>query len=470
VSGLLSTALAVVVAAFVFVWLLRHERANQSIVSLTFVLGLVIVEAAVYPSPDTIPAGLFHPGGGGLTFRLVDVLIPVALLARVVGRGPPRRIDAAALWWVAFLFWLAVAAVQGLDEGNPAGLVAFEAKAIVSLGVFALAAGVPLEEYLSGRRFERFVYPTAGLAALLVFTDQANLRVDSGIPILPLQQFGEVGSDAATLFGTVGVFAAAVGATRERGRIGLLIASTPLLVSVAAAGQRAALLGVVVALGVLVVLALMASRNIRATPTEIGLTLTAAVGVLLVPFVVGAVIGKKAPEVALSKSVTTALASQEKALSAASRAEQWRVASDLVGERPVFGWGLGKTYVYYDPGPKQFLETKLTHNIGLDLLVRTGLVGLTLFVVALAWTFVGGVRTWFAHDIPPEVAAFALAAVASLAGLLAKGMVESLFEKYRLGVLMGLLAGILLSAASSRQRVPRAAPVRAQTAPPAFES
>ena len=119
---------------------------------------------------------------------------------------------------------------------------------------------------------------------------------------------------------------------------------------------------------------------------------------------------------------------------------------------------------------REFLDTKLTHNIGLDLLVRTGLVGLTLFVVALACTFVGGVRTWFAHDVPPEVAAFALAAVASLAGLLAKGMVESLFEKYRLGVLMGLLTGILLSAASSRQRVPRAVAVRAQTAPPAFES
>jgi O-antigen ligase len=465
-----SAVLALVACVCVFVWLRRREHEDRSVVSVYFVFGLVMLEAAIYPSPDTIPVGLFHPAVGSLSFRLVDVLIPVALLARVLGRGLPRRLEAATLWWLAFLFWLAVSAVQGLLAGNASGLVAFEAKAIIYLGVFALAAGVALEDYVVPGLFDRFVYATAGLAALLVFTDQANVRIDSGLPILPLQQLGQVGADAATLFGTVGILAATVGATRDRGRIGLLVASTPLLVAVAAAGQRAALLGLVLAVGVLVLCALLARRHIRTTPTEIALALCAATGVLLVPFVVSAAAGRAAPTVPLSQTLSSTLTSEEKSLSAESRAAQLREARGLIADRPVFGWGLGKTYSYYDPGPKQFVDTKLTHNIAVDLLVRCGVVGLALFLISLATLIAGGLRVWFARDVSAPVAGFALGVVASLAGLLGKGMVESLFEKYRLAVLMGLLAGALMTAAAARVRVARPALLDVVSTSAALES
>ena len=75
-SGVASAALAALFVTGAFVWLLRQERAGKSVLSVYFVFALVVVEAALYPSPDTIPVGLFHPGVGGLSFRLVDVLIP----------------------------------------------------------------------------------------------------------------------------------------------------------------------------------------------------------------------------------------------------------------------------------------------------------------------------------------------------------------------------------------------------------
>jgi hypothetical protein len=462
VSGLASTVLALAVALAAFVWLYRRERTHGGVVSVYFVLGLVVVEAAVYPSPDTIPVGLFHPGGGSLSFRLVDVLVPLALLARLLARGFPQRVETAALCWLAFLFWLGVATVEGLLSGNPAGLVAFEAKAIVYLAVFILAAGVPLAEYVDGRRFERFVYATSALAAVLVFTDQANVRIDSDIAILPLRELGAVGADAATLFGTIGVVAATVGACRVERRMPLLLASTPLLVSVAAATQRAALLGAAVAVGVLLVLFLLAPRHVHTTPTELALAACAATGVLLLPYVAGAALGRQAPSVPLARSVATAISSEEKHLSSEARVAQLRAVKGLIAERPIFGWGLGKTYSYYDPGPREFVDTKLTHNIAADLLLRAGVVGLVLFVVALTVAFSGGIRTWFADGVDPPVLGFAVGAVATLAGLLAKGMVESLFEKYRLAVLMGMLAGVLLSAATARVRVHREAPVAAR--------
>jgi hypothetical protein len=58
---------------------------------------------------------------------------------------------------------------------------------------------------------------------------------------------------------------------------------------------------------------------------------------------------------------------------------------------------------------------------------------------------------------------FALACTALVLGLVAKGLVESIFEKYRLAILVGLLLGMMHSAALSlavRERAERGASVR----------
>ena len=91
------------------------------------------------------------------------------------------------------------------------------------------------------------------------------------------------------------------------------------------------------------------------------------------------------------------------------------------------------------------LRTDLTHNIILDLfLMRTGLIGLILFVSALGVSLYEGIQVWRRH---PDrfVAVLALGLVAVILGLVSKGMVESIFEKYRLACLLGLMLGMLRS-------------------------
>src|SRR5687768_2264384 len=100
------------------------------------------------------------------------------------------------------------------------------------------------------------------------------------------------------------------------------------------------------------------------------------------------------------------------------------------------------TYTYFEPGPYQFVTTDLTHNLIGDLLRRTGLVGVVRFVAAVAFSGRDGLKAWRYH-VDARAAGLALGCVAALAGILAKGMVESLFEKYRLATLMGLLFGIV---------------------------
>ncbi len=116
----------------------------------------------------------------------------------------------------------------------------------------------------------------------------------------------------------------------------------------------------------------------------------------------------------------------------------------LLAEAPLQGHGLGYRYDYYEPGPREFISSGLTHNVAGDLLLRTGLVGVLLFGAALTSTCLacaGRLRR-------PSSAALVGLAAAVTAGLLAwvtKGMVESLLEKYRLAVLLGLLAGLALA-------------------------
>ena len=92
--------------------------------------------------------------------------------------------------------------------------------------------------------------------------------------------------------------------------------------------------------------------------------------------------------------------------------------------------------------------TDLTENIGLDLWLRTGLIGLALFLAAIVVSLVNGFATWRLHP-DRMVAVLALALVAVVVGFIAKGQVESIFENYRLATVLGLSLGMLRSAVTS---------------------
>jgi len=439
-----------IVAALVaaYVWFVHLERRDQSVTVVLFIFGVLIADAIVYQSQNEIPAGLFHPTVGSASFRPIDLLVPAALAARLTVRGLPKRLDASMLVWIAFIVWLLVEAVNGVFMGNSPGHVAYHTKVISYLAMIALGAGVPLTRYLEKDRLLHLAWASAGAAAVLLMLDSLGVSVTANIPGLPLSQFGIMGSDAATIFVTIGLIALAVGAVSEQRRFRWLLPAAPLLISPAAANQRAAIVGLAVGLLVLIVAAPLSRARIRVTPTETGITVLVVIACLLTPLLAQLAVANRVAELPYQRQLTQQFTGRETGLTNEDRLNQWYVVKKLIAQRPLFGWGLGKQFIYYEPGLQEFQKFDSVHNIGGDLLLRTGGIGLLLFLIALATTSAGGLFAWRRSE-DDVISALAIALVAATAGLLAKGMVEDLWEKYRLAALLGLLFGMLIAARST---------------------
>jgi O-antigen ligase len=467
-------ALVILVALFMtFVWL---ERRGDGIVTVAVILGFVLVEVAFYGSQNNIPRGFFHPGLGGQSLRLFEVLIPLALVARVVARGLPRVISITSLAWAAFIAWLLTAAVMGRMGGNAQNLITFEGKLAIYLGAFVLAAGVPASEYFDRRAMKFVIVLAAFLASLIDVLALTGTRIYKALPGIPVPTgfdpstgsafrsgFGAVGADTATIFFSLAIILFAYAMTRSSGRASAIALAIPLAAAGMLSNQRAAILGIAASVATLFVLAALRQDRIRLTSAQMLIAIgIVAVGLILPTFSTAA-LGSPSPTVPFAGIYRQTFGGVGNEQSAQDRENQWSNARDLIEQKPVFGWGLGKVYTYYDEARRELKTTPLTHNIGLDLLVRTGVVGLVFFIGALCLSLAGGIRAWREHG-DDRIAALAAACVAVVVGLVAKGMVESIFEKYRLAVFLGLGLGVLLSAAASLERSPRAT-LRALTAP-----
>jgi O-antigen ligase len=133
--------------------------------------------------------------------------------------------------------------------------------------------------------------------------------------------------------------------------------------------------------------------------------------------------------------------------SADSRLRLGANARDLIGEQPVIGWGFGKQVVLERPFGFDPVNVP-AHNIVYDIGIRSGLLGIGLAAVALLASLADALRIWRGHD-DPVIAAFAMACAAALIGLLAKGLVESILENFRLAATLGMLLGCIAAARRS---------------------
>lgn len=447
---LLAFALFGLLALTALFLLIQHlERRGRAVDVVLFLWALLLVDAVLYPGFSS-PPGLLHPTVGGLSFRLPEVIIPVALLARLTAVGLPRRVSTRLLWWLAFAAWYLFEAGMGLLDGHLGEDVLFEAKALIYVsGGLLLAAGVPASDYVASRGLPRLIKGASVLALVVLVMSQLGLTVVAELPLFTLERFGEMGADAGTIFATLGIMAVAL-AARTTQRHGLLLAAGPLLLCPLATRQRAALLALIAALLVMAVgwWVSRGRQRFTITPTEAGLLAMGVLAVLLVP-TLGRVPVEEAPTVnPFAEELRSSFTSRSKALSAEARRNQWRNASALVDRRPFLGWGLGKKYWYFEKGPDEFWNSNITHNVGLDLLLRSGVIGLGLFVVAVGASLADGPPTWRTHT-DPRLAGLALACTAGVLGLLTRGMVESILEEYRLATALGLLLGTLRACASS---------------------
>lgn len=423
---------------------LSLERRGRAASVVGWVWGIVILDAASQPGFER-GVGVFHPQVGDISFRLPEVAITAALVARVLARGGPRRVDPAMLLWGAFAVWYCTAGLIGAVGGHKVELVFFEAKVVVYLvGGLVLAAGVPVREHLD--YLPRLARRSSVVATLVIVLDQAGVSVTAALPLFPLDRLGEMGGDAASVFVAIGVMTLLVGATQEDGRGEWVVVAAPLVLAPLATDQRAAMLGLALSFAVIAIAWTRpwAHRGMRVTPTELVLVALALVAFVTLPSLGGAVIEQRPTPTPFSDELRVAFEGQAKLQSAESRRNQWAKARTLIAERPLIGHGLGTEYRYYEQGPDEVWQSNLTHNVPFDVLMRSGAIGFGLLLAALAVSLAGGVRV-LRRSVDSGVAAMALACTAVVIGLAGKSLVESLFEKYLLATVIGLVLGTLRS-------------------------
>jgi O-antigen ligase len=439
---LLSIFLPLAAAAFgAFVY---WERRGRPATVIAFLVGLVVLESTLYASPNEVALGLLHPQIGSLSFRVFDILIPLAYLARLIGRRTPARPHYAVQWWLPFAAWMLASGLIGTATGNSFTLVTFEGKLLIYLLMVPLAAGVPARQYLESRAVRWVMVGSAVLATVLMLTNLAHVSISWSFELLPLDELGTLGSDLASVFVMLGIVALAVALVSEERRAPIAIVAVPLLICPLAVGQRAAMVGLAVSLGALAVAMPFGRKRLRTTPTEVALVLATGLCIVVLPTAAPAVSQASPGSLPFASVINEAFTGREKQLSGEDRVYQWRKARGLIAERPVFGWGLGYTYYSWDPGYFVFRQNFLTHNIVGDLLLRMGVVGLLLFTLPVALALGLALRGWRTL-LDPRLAAITLGAATAVAGMLAKGLFESIFEKYRLSIMLALLIGVIVA-------------------------
>ncbi len=474
----LLTSLAPLAAggAALFGILLVLERRGRRVTVLLVVLTTALADATLYPDTESSQAAsVFHVDLAGQSLRTTQVVILAALAARLAVHGVPRDRHRSGPLWIAFFAWIVVSAVVGVMAGNSTSFVSRQAMIIVQVGgAMLLAADVPVAQLVRDRAMERFFFWCAMAGTTLASMDLLGIRVTTrAIPLLPLSGLGTLGADAATLYSCVGFLAlalglvttpahAATGLGRHRGtgpRTGFIVLGLLMILAHLATPQRAARLGVYVSLLVLLVLLVAATGRARGklNAVQAGTALAAVAAAVLFGVLAAAAAANSAggsPEVVSEATGKSGIGFTTRQGSIDSRFNQWDVAKAEIAAAPVFGHGLGGQALHYDEGSKSFVQSDISHNIALDLLRRTGFVGLLLFLLGCASLFRGALQVWRRHP-SDAVAGLAAAAAAAALGILAKGMVESVFEKYRLAVALGVMLGVVASCIASYDALDR---------------
>ena len=448
-SFVLSNTVKIALVAAVLLGFRVLERRGRREGVLVVVLGALLLDVGLYPTYGQT-AGLLHPSGLGHSIDLTTVLGVLGLLVRS-RRTSPGRLQLTAALWTVFLLWTASSAVHGLLSGHASKFVLYEAEVLLHVGVIAvLVAGVPVARLTAPSGLPALAWVFAPLSLLIAVAGVAKASLTFSLPLLHTVELGKMGGDAATVFSSLGAVCLVIAMTRPVGARASLLPAVVLLVSPLVAGQRAAVLGLGAALVVILVAFLTQGRArvLRVTSGEVLLASLLACSLVALVVVATSTTSSGSGD-ALSAQIHKTFSSTAKQQSAQSRRNQWSKAFVLVKNAPVTGNGLGTTYVYYEISQLRLVTSEVTHDIPLDVALRSGIIGVLLLLVATAGSVVDGART-FRSRASPQVRAVALGALGVFVGLVAKGTVESIFEKHRLAVLLGVSIGLLCAAVKER--------------------
>jgi O-antigen ligase len=454
VLELFAVVVLLVVAVAIVKLFIRWEREGKEHLAPLILLALLVIEATIYADQNTLPRSIFHPGSGSTQLRLPEIYITLALVARLIARGRPKRIGLPAGLWLAFAAWMVVGAVEGVLYQNLLSQDLYEAKDILYIaGAYALAAGVPVRKYFETGALYKLGYLAVGCATLVDLMTLANIGINTNLPLLPLQDFGEVGSETAALVLAITMMCFLARLASGPIKIRHVLALFPVILAVVLADQRAVVVNLAVVTLVLVVTLVVGNRRgiarrFSAGLGEVVLTILAVVAIAIAALVVPAAVNDQPVKVPFQSTLQNLFHSEGKAESAQDRLNLAKSVDALIPHHILIGYGLGVEFQYYETGTRSVLTIAYAHDIALDLWLRLGLIGLALFAIAFAGSIMEGLRTWRRHT-DPRTAALALALVAVLAGLIATAFLEPFLDEYRLATLFGVCLGMLRGTATS---------------------
>lgn len=452
-GALIEPLVAILLLALAALWVRRREGTGDRLAAVHLVLVVLVVDASLFPAGGS-STGVFVLPVNDRTTNVLLLLVPLLLVMRWSTGRDSLGVTTLGLAWTAFLSWMLIEGAAGQLADSGTASVLEQVKGLTALAATAwLVAGTPAPDLAGPRGIRRVVWWAAPLAVAVTVTSKAGVSLNGSYGVFTGVDTGQLGADAATIFACLGLLGLAITLGSEIGQRDGLLPSVVLLVVPVFSGQRASVLGLVAGLAALLAWVLIGEGRhvLRLRAPERGailLTVLAAAALLA---------GAQAAGHGFDPSkttVVTSFTSAGKVDSAVSRLDQWRVASDLVRQHPVLGWGLGKQYDYVEQiqgVPPSLVRSDLTHDIFLDVTLRAGAVGLVLLVVALCVAVAVGIRR---QRRPRErvVSALGAAGAAVLVELTVRGAVESIFEKQRLVLLLGLTLGLIASTARSRAK------------------
>ncbi len=440
--ALLLCAAGVALGTFV---LLELSDRREAVVGV--VLGALVVESFLVASQNDVTAGFLRPTFLGTAFRLPDLLIPLALVARLLVGGWPRRVTPVGLLWGAFLAWVAYGYLVGRSAGNDPREVLAQGKTLLVFGgAIALAAGIDPRRLVDRRTTSRWITVLVLVTVPFALLQLSGRNWDVRWPGLELEAFGTYGADASSLVMTIAIVVIVVESCRERPRAPVALGALVLLFSPLAGTQSASVvqLATMSVLLVLVRLGVVWRRRTSVGAREGTLFNLAVCAIAVLAVLVPAAQDTDMP---IAQNIEDNFANEASGATAEARTQIWADARKLFVERPWFGWGLGRRIeLREDIG---LTKEYSAHNVVIDMLLQSGVVGLALFLAALVATLGQAWRSWVEHP-DDRLAAAALACGAAVVGLLGKGLAESVLYKFRLSTLMGLLLGVLCAVAASR--------------------
>jgi O-antigen ligase len=303
-------------------------------------------------------------------------------------------------------------------------------------------------------------------ASLVDLMTIGHVTVNTNLPLLPLQGFGVVGNESAAIFFAIVAMCYLARLASGPARLIDVLALVPVLVAVVLADERAVLANMGVTILVVIVVLVIGHwrhhpRRFTVGSGQVMLVALAVVAVAVLVVVVPAAADRRPAKIPLASTYQSLFHSEGKMESAQDRFNLASQAEALIPHHLLVGYGLGVEFQYFEAGYRQVQVTPYAHDIVLDLWLRLGLVGLLLFTIAFSSSIVGGLRVWRRHP-DARTAAFALALMAVLAGLLVTGFLEPLLDEYRYATLFGVTLGLLRSCvlsmhpASPSDAVPRA--------------